>query len=64
MTQYPERLAKVQAKLFINGEYVDSKGGKLFDVVDPSTEQVFGQAVAGSQQDVDFAVASARKAYE
>ena len=53
----------VEKKLFINGEYVDSKGGKEFDVVDPSTEQVFGKAVNASSEDVDFAVQSARTAF-
>jgi len=50
-------------KLFINGELVDSQGGKPFDVVNPATEEVIGQAVAASQLDVNTAVHAARKAF-
>ena len=49
MSKFSEKLEAVSSKLFINGEFVNSKGGKQFDVIDPSTEQVFGKAVAGSQ---------------
>ncbi len=49
MSQYPERLSAVLGKLFINGQLVDSKGGKPFDVINPATEEVIGQAVAASQ---------------
>lgn len=64
MIQYPEKLAAVSNKLFINGEFVDSQGGKPFDVVNPATEAVIGSAVAASNTDVDLAVASARKAFD
>ena len=64
MTQFPEKLAAVENKLFINGELVDSKGGKPFEVLDPSTEKVIGSAVAASQEDVDIAVDAARKAFD
>ena len=53
MTLYPEKLNAVASKLFINGQLVNSKEGKEFDVIDPSTEQVFAKAVAASQADVD-----------
>ncbi len=49
MTQYPEKLNAVTGKLFINGEFVESKGGKPFDVFNPATEEVIAQAVAASQ---------------
>lgn len=35
--KFPEKLQIVQGKLFINGKYVDSKGGKKFDVINPAT---------------------------
>lgn len=56
MTQFPEKLATIENKLFINGEFVESKGGKPFEVVDPSTEKVIGTASAASQADVDLSV--------
>ncbi len=64
MPKYPERLAAVEGKLFINGQLVDSQGGKFFEVIDPSTEETFGKAVAGTKEDVDLAVASAKKAFD
>lgn len=51
-------------KLFINGEFVDSKGGKYFDVINPATEESIGKAVAGTSEDVDLAVSAARKAFD
>ena len=36
--KFQEKLDRVKGKIFINGEYVDSKGGKMFDVINPSTE--------------------------
>jgi aldehyde dehydrogenase (NAD+) len=62
-TYFPEKLEAVSARLFIDGDFVLSQGGKEFEVVDPSTEQAFGKAVAASQKDVDSAVAAARKAF-
>lgn len=64
MTQFPEKLAAIENKLFINGEFVESKGGKPFEVVDPSTEKIIGTASAASQADVDLSVEAARKALE
>lgn len=59
-----ERLDQVKGKLFINGQFVDSKGGKLFDVINPADETVICQAVAGTPDDVNFAVQSARAAFD
>lgn len=59
---YAEKLAEVSKKLFINGKYIESKG-KPFDVINPATEEVIGQAAAAIQEEVDLAVASARAAY-
>ncbi|MFY9262083.1 MAG: 5-carboxymethyl-2-hydroxymuconate semialdehyde dehydrogenase [Actinomycetaceae bacterium] len=49
---------------YINGEFVDSVSGETFDVLEPTTNQVYLQAAAGSQADVDRAVAAAKKAFE
>ena len=56
MNNYSDKLNQVAGKLFINGQYVDSKGGKLFEVINPATEEIIEKAVAASQEDVDFAV--------
>ena len=49
--------------LFINGEWVSSAGTQAIDVVDPSTEEVFGTVPGGTAADVDAAVAAARAAF-
>lgn len=46
----------------IHGERVASASGKTFDVVNPATMKVIGQAPLGEHADVDRAVASAKEA--
>ena len=47
-----------RTRLFINGEWVPSAGTQVVDVVDPSTEEVFGTVPGGTAADVDAAVAA------
>ena len=49
--------------LFINGEFVDGKGGS-FKSISPSTEEVLAEITEATSSDVDTAVKAARKAYE
>ncbi|KXH80718.1 aldehyde dehydrogenase family protein [Sporosarcina sp. HYO08] len=58
-----EFLAEVQG-LYINGEYVPSANGKVFDVLDPATEEVIAQVSEGGEEDVNAAVAAARQAFD
>lgn len=50
--------------LYINGEYVEAKSGKTFDVLDPATEEVIAKVSEAQAEDVDAAVAAARKAFD
>ena len=50
--------------LFIDGAFVDSRGGGTFKTVSPATEEVLSEVWAASEADVDRAVAAARRAYE
>lgn len=34
--KFNKMLDMVKGKLFINGKYVDSEGGKMFDVINPA----------------------------
>src|SRR5205807_120812 len=47
---------------YINGGSVPSRGGATFDVLDPSTNRVYGQAAAGQGADIDWAVTAAQAA--
>lgn len=54
--KYQDKLALVHRKLFINGEYVYSKEGKPFTVINPSTESPITEGIAATNEDVDRAV--------
>ncbi|HJF34187.1 MAG TPA: aldehyde dehydrogenase family protein, partial [Sporosarcina psychrophila] len=50
--------------LYIDGEYVPAISGKTFDVINPATEEVIVQVSEAQAEDVDIAVAAARKAFD
>src|SRR5579885_2866737 len=51
-------------QMFVNGEWVDSKSGENFAVYDPATEEVIARVPDGGAEDVNRAVAAAKKAFE
>ncbi|TMB46244.1 MAG: aldehyde dehydrogenase family protein [Chloroflexi bacterium] len=51
-------------KLFIGGRWVESASGKTFETIDPSSGQVLAKVAEGDVEDIDRAVAAARKAHE
>ncbi len=55
---------QVKDKLYIDGQWVDPAGTETIDVVNASTEEVMGRIPQGTQEDVDRAVAAARRAFE
>jgi aldehyde dehydrogenase (NAD+) len=50
--------------LFIDGEFTDPEGHASFETLNPATEEPLARVAQASSDDVDRAVASARKAYE
>ncbi len=50
-------------RLLIDGELVPASGG-TYDNVDPATEEVIGQAGDATREDIDRAVAAARRAFD
>jgi aldehyde dehydrogenase (NAD+) len=50
-------------KFYIDGAWVDPVTPATIDVINPATEKAFTQVSAGSAQDVDLAVAAARRAF-
>lgn len=54
----------VRDKLFIDGKWAAPVKGGSFDVVNPATEEVFADAPAGTAEDIDRAVAAARRAFD
>jgi len=53
-----------EERLLIDGELVGAAGGAKFDVINPATEQVAGQAADGTPADFDRAIAAARRAFD
>ncbi len=51
-------------KHFINGEWVESGSGEIFDDINPATLEVIGKVHKASEEDVKSAVESAEDAFE
>lgn len=54
---------KHYGQFYIDGDWVEPIAQRPFELVDPSTEQVFATVALGSPADVDRAVAAARAAF-
>ncbi|MCD9624082.1 aldehyde dehydrogenase family protein [Rhabdothermincola salaria] len=53
-----------EERLYIDGELVDAEGGKVYDNVNPATEEVIGVAADASAADLERAIAAARRAFD
>ncbi|KAF6157360.1 hypothetical protein GIB67_004298 [Kingdonia uniflora] len=51
-------------KLLINGKFVDAASGKTFPTLDPRTGDVIANLAEGDAEDINRAVAAARKAFD
>ncbi len=51
-------------RMLVGGKLVEAEGGKLFDNVNPATEEVLGQVADGSKADMARAVEAARTAFD
>jgi acyl-CoA reductase-like NAD-dependent aldehyde dehydrogenase len=49
-------ISKLETRLFINNEFVNSVSGKTFDTVNPATEEVICSVQEADAADVDKAV--------
>ena len=50
-------------KFYIDGAWVEPSDPKPFDVINPANEQVIGQIMMGNKDDVNKAVAAAKRAF-
>ena len=55
---------KEMHKFYINGEWVDSMGSEIIEVINPSDESIIGTIAAGTKEDIDQAVAAAKEAFK
>ena len=51
-------------QLFIGGKWSDSSGGDDQEIINPATGKVIAHVPKGTAEDVDRAVAAAKKAYD
>src|SRR6201990_2592419 len=56
--------ARAQHQLLIDGRRVPSVSGRTFKSLNPATEEVIAEIAEGNEEDVDLAVAAARRAFE
>lgn len=65
-SQYKEIAKKLvlPSACFINGESYQAKNGETFTSINPATGDVLAKIAACQSEDVDYAVASARKAFD
>ncbi|MGJ7911644.1 aldehyde dehydrogenase family protein [Neobacillus sp. LXY-1] len=59
-----EKFLVGKKKLFINGEFVESKSQKTFDSYNPATGEVLACVYEAGKEDIDLAVKAARKAFD
>ncbi|MBA2668225.1 MAG: aldehyde dehydrogenase family protein [Trueperaceae bacterium] len=52
------------SKFYIDGRWVTPKGTRTLDVINPATEEPCATITLGNVEDVDIAVAAARRAFE
>jgi aldehyde dehydrogenase (NAD+) len=53
-----------ERRLYIDGELREAASGATFDNVNPATEEVLGVAADGTAEDMDAAIAAARRAFD
>jgi aldehyde dehydrogenase (NAD+) len=53
-----------ELRMLIDGKLVEAKSGKVFDNINPATEEVLGQVADAGHDDMEEAIAAARRAFD
>ncbi len=56
--------ARIETRLFIEGRYIDAAKGERFATINPATGEPLAEMSAGTEQDIDRAVAAAKRAFK
>ncbi|MGG0452663.1 aldehyde dehydrogenase [Priestia megaterium] len=59
-----EKMTVKDAKLFINGEYVDALSGQTFETFNPATNEKLASVANGGTEDAKRAIDAAQRAFE
>ena len=54
----------IKAQNYVNGEWVGASSGKIFESIDPATQEIVGFAPNSSAKDTEQAIDAARKAFD
>jgi acyl-CoA reductase-like NAD-dependent aldehyde dehydrogenase len=55
---------RIETRLFIDGKFIDAAQGGRFTSINPATGEPLAEMAAGTAEDIDRAVASARRAFK
>jgi len=50
--------------IYMNGSFVTPKGTELFDLINPTNNELIGQVTLGNEEDTQLAIAAAREAFK
>ncbi len=64
MTASRQPEVNVREKFYTNGEWVEPADGGMLDVINSTTEEVMGRVPEGAAEDINRAVAAARRAFD
>ena len=53
-----------ELRMLIDGQLVEARSGKTFDNINPATEEVLGVVADAGHEDMDAAIAAARRAFD
>jgi phenylacetaldehyde dehydrogenase len=59
-----EAFVRSDHRLLIDGEWVESVSGETFETLNPATEETLTSVAHGKAEDIELAVAAARRAFE
>ena len=51
-------------KLFIDGKWVEARSGRMIEITSPNSEEVVARVAEAGKEDMDLAVAAARRAFD
>ncbi|WP_158795553.1 aldehyde dehydrogenase family protein [Pedobacter sp. L105] len=54
---------KIIDKIYVNGEFITPHGTEIFDLINPTTNELIGQVTLGDEEDTRKAIASAKAAF-
>ncbi|NRA97749.1 MAG: aldehyde dehydrogenase family protein, partial [Planctomycetes bacterium] len=53
-----------EPRMLIDGELVEAQGGRTYENVNPATEEVIGNVADAAPEDMERAIAAARRAFD